>query len=97
MADPRKIEKLIYNFGSGDPAVPNHRACFSRSREALREKVSPYVPFGGLELLGGPAHWLTGFCASQFGIARTVVSCGELEINQDSVSFPAMLSLEQCL
>lgn len=73
----RKSGIRIYNFGSGDPAVPNHPAVLAEVEKALREKVSPYAPVGGiLELRQSAAHWMHLRYKREFGIERTIVTCG---------------------
>jgi len=73
----RKAGIQIYNFGSGDPAVPNHPAVRQAVEKALAEKISPYAPVGGLiDLREEAAKWMNRRYGSEFGIDHTIVTCG---------------------
>lgn len=67
----------IYNFGSGDPMVPNHPAVLREVEKALRDHFSPYAPIGGLlQLRKMAAEWMNRRYASRFGVDQTIVTCG---------------------
>lgn len=67
----------IYNFGSGDPIVPNHPSVLKAAEEEIRKRVSPYAPVGGLtELREGAAHWMNRRQRAQYGSDHVIVTCG---------------------
>lgn len=73
----RKTGARIYNFGSGDPAVPNHPAVLKEVEKAASEQVSPYAPVGGLtELREEAAQWMNRRYGSRYRIDHTIVTCG---------------------
>jgi aspartate aminotransferase len=73
----RKSGVRIYNFGSGDPVVPNHPAVLKEVEKAVREQVSPYAPVGGLlDLREEAAEWMNRRYGSRFRIDQTIVTCG---------------------
>ncbi len=73
----RKSGVRIYNFGSGDPVVPNHPAVLKEVEKAVKEQISPYAPVGGLlELREAAAEWMNCRYGSHFGVDQTIVTCG---------------------
>jgi aspartate aminotransferase len=74
----RKSGIRIYNFGSGDPAVPNHPAILKEVEKAVHEEeVSLYAPVGGLlELREEAAKWMNRRYGSHFEIDETIITCG---------------------
>ncbi len=73
----RKNGIEVFNFGTGDPILPNHPVILEFAERAIVEKMSPYAPFAGMtELRQAAADWMNRRYGSQFGIKETVVSCG---------------------
>ncbi len=73
----RKKGAEVFNFGTGDPILPNHPAILEAAQEVVREKMSPYAPFAGTtELRQAAADWMNLRYGSVFETKETVVSCG---------------------
>lgn len=73
----RKAGMRIYNFGSGDPVVPNHPAILKEAAKAISQEISPYAPVAGLtEVREAAAQWMNRRYKSAYGIDQTIVTCG---------------------
>ncbi|MBS0625899.1 MAG: aminotransferase class I/II-fold pyridoxal phosphate-dependent enzyme [Verrucomicrobia bacterium] len=67
----------VYNFGVGDPILPNHPAILDAAAQVLKEKMCPYAPISGImDLRKLAAEWMNRRYQSQYTVEQTIVTCG---------------------